>query len=92
MRRAHCCAATIDLLLPPAKRYLSNRKGRIPGLSAKRTKGWTMILAKLIRLYRAWRNYERSMSELSRLDDRELADIGISRAEIPAVAWGAKRR
>ena len=51
-----------------------------------------MILAKLIRLYRAWRNYERSMNELTRLDDRKLADIGISRAEIPAVAWGAKRR
>ena len=51
-----------------------------------------MFLAKLIRLYRAWRNYERSLSELSRLDDRELADIGISRAEIPAVAWGARRR
>jgi len=51
-----------------------------------------MFLAKLIRLYRAWRNYERSLSELSRLDDRELADIGISRAEIPAGAWGAKRR
>jgi uncharacterized protein YjiS (DUF1127 family) len=51
-----------------------------------------MFLAKLIRLYRSWRSYERSVSELSRLDDRELADIGISRAEIGAVAWGAKRR
>jgi uncharacterized protein YjiS (DUF1127 family) len=51
-----------------------------------------MFLAKLIRLYRAWRSYERSLSELSRLDDRELADIGISRSEIPAVAWGVKRR
>jgi uncharacterized protein YjiS (DUF1127 family) len=51
-----------------------------------------MFLAKLIRLYQSWRNYERSMSELSRLDDRELADIGISRAEIPAVAWGVRRR
>jgi uncharacterized protein YjiS (DUF1127 family) len=51
-----------------------------------------MFLAKLIRLYRSWRNYERSLSELSRLDDRELADIGISRAEIPAVAWGVRRR
>lgn len=51
-----------------------------------------MILAKLIRMYRAWRNYERSMSELTRLDDRELADIGISRAEIPVVARGARRR
>jgi uncharacterized protein YjiS (DUF1127 family) len=51
-----------------------------------------MILAKLIRMYQAWRSYERSMSELGRLDDRELADIGISRAEILAVAWGARRR
>jgi uncharacterized protein YjiS (DUF1127 family) len=51
-----------------------------------------MFLAKFIRLYRSWRNYERSISELSRLDDRELADIGISRAEIPAVAWGSRRR
>jgi uncharacterized protein YjiS (DUF1127 family) len=51
-----------------------------------------MILAKLIRMYQAWRRYERSMSELARLDDRELADIGISRAEIPAVAWGVRRR
>jgi uncharacterized protein YjiS (DUF1127 family) len=51
-----------------------------------------MFLAKVIQLYRSWRSYERSISELSRLDDRELADIGISRAEIPAVAWGARRR
>ena len=51
-----------------------------------------MFFAKVIQLYRSWRSYERSMSELSRLDDRELADIGISRAEIPAVAWGARRR
>jgi uncharacterized protein YjiS (DUF1127 family) len=51
-----------------------------------------MFLAKLIRLYRSWRTYERSLSELNRLDDRELADIGISRAEIPAVAWGVRRR
>jgi len=51
-----------------------------------------MLLAKLIRAYRSWRNYERSLRELSQLGDRELADIGITRAEIPAVAWGAKRR
>ena len=51
-----------------------------------------MFLAKLIRAYRTWRSYQRSLYELSCLDDRELADIGISRSEIPAVAWGAKRR
>jgi uncharacterized protein YjiS (DUF1127 family) len=51
-----------------------------------------MILAKLIRLFRAWRAYENNMHELTRLDDRELADIGISRSEIPAVARGVTRR
>ena len=28
-----------------------------------------MILAKLIRMYRSWRTYERSISELNRLDE-----------------------
>ena len=92
MRETHCCIATSGLLLPPARRYLSVRKRRIPGRSARTTKGWSMFLAKLIRLYRSWRTYERSMSELNRLDDRELADIGISRAEIAAVAWGERHR
>ena len=34
-----------------------------------------MILAKLIRLFRAWRAYENNMYELTRLDDRELAEL-----------------
>jgi len=46
-----------------------------------------MFLAKLIRLVRTWWRYQESMRELSNLGDRELADIGISRSEIPAVAW-----
>ena len=33
--------------------------------------------------------YNRSLNELSRLGDRELADIGISRCDIPRVAWNA---
>jgi uncharacterized protein YjiS (DUF1127 family) len=51
-----------------------------------------MFLAKLISLFRGWLAYERSLHELSRLDDRALADIGISRSEIRAVARGATRR
>lgn len=46
-----------------------------------------MILTRLIHLVRAWWRYDQSMRELSRLDDRELADIGLSRSDIPAVAW-----
>jgi uncharacterized protein YjiS (DUF1127 family) len=48
-----------------------------------------MILAHIVRLFRMWRRYEQSVNELSRLGDRELADIGLSRSEISAVAWKA---
>jgi uncharacterized protein YjiS (DUF1127 family) len=45
------------------------------------------MLSHLIRLFRAWRRYEQSLSELSRLGDRELADIGVVRSDIPRIAW-----
>jgi uncharacterized protein YjiS (DUF1127 family) len=34
-----------------------------------------------------WRRYNASLRELSRLGDRELADIGISRSDIARIAW-----
>jgi uncharacterized protein YjiS (DUF1127 family) len=40
----------------------------------------------LIRDYRNWRRYRQTVSELSRLSNRELNDLGISRADIPFVA------
>ena len=49
------------------------------------------MLSHLIRLFRTWRNYERSLGELSRLGDRELADIGIVRSDIPRIAWENSR-
>jgi uncharacterized protein YjiS (DUF1127 family) len=45
------------------------------------------LFANLVRVFRTWRDYDRSVRELSRLGDRELADIGICRSEIPRVAW-----
>ena len=50
------------------------------------------MLSHLIRLFRAWRRYETSLRELSRLGDRELADIGVSRSEIPRIAWETANR
>jgi uncharacterized protein YjiS (DUF1127 family) len=50
------------------------------------------MLSHLIRLFRAWRSYETSLRELSRLGDRELADIGVSRSDIPRIAWENARR
>lgn len=36
--------------------------------------------------FRNWRRYRNTVSELSRLTNRELADLGINRGEISAVA------
>jgi uncharacterized protein YjiS (DUF1127 family) len=33
----------------------------------------------------AWRNYQRAYHELLSLDDRSLADIGVTRSEIPFI-------
>jgi uncharacterized protein YjiS (DUF1127 family) len=53
-------------------------------------KGLTiMFLSHLIGVYRQWRRYNQSLRELNRLGDRELADIGITRGDIPRVAWDA---
>ncbi|MBU0582880.1 MAG: DUF1127 domain-containing protein [Alphaproteobacteria bacterium] len=40
----------------------------------------------LIRNYRNWRRYRDTVTELNRLSNRELTDLGISRGEIPFVA------
>lgn len=48
-----------------------------------------MILTNVIRFLRRWRRYNQSIRELSRLSDRELTDIGITRGDIAAVSWHA---
>jgi uncharacterized protein YjiS (DUF1127 family) len=46
----------------------------------------------LVRFIQSWKNYNRSLNELSRLGDRELADIGVSRSDIPRLAWNAAQQ
>ena len=46
----------------------------------------------ILRFLQNWRRYNASLRELSHLDDRELADIGISRSDIPRVAWDSANR
>ena len=46
------------------------------------------MLLSLIRMFNAFRAYERNVAELSNLSDRELADIGLDRSDIPRVASG----
>jgi len=50
------------------------------------------MFAALVRFIQEWKRCNRSLNELSRLGDRELADIGISRSDIPRVAWNASQR
>ena len=46
-----------------------------------------MLLTHVVRLLRSWRRFNASINELNGLGDRELSDIGISRSDIPRVAW-----
>ena len=50
------------------------------------------MLTSFIRYVQAWRQYGEAIRELSHLNDRELADIGITRSEIPHIAWEHVRR
>jgi len=45
------------------------------------------MLTNFIRFVQNWRQYGETVRELSNLNDRELADLGITRSEIPHVAW-----
>lgn len=40
----------------------------------------------LIRSYKNWRRFNQTVRELSRLDNRELNDLGIARSDIERVA------
>ncbi|MES1154811.1 MAG: DUF1127 domain-containing protein [Pseudorhodoplanes sp.] len=51
-----------------------------------------MFLPNVVRLIRRWFRYDASVRELSRLGDRELADIGINRSEIGRIAWEVAQR
>jgi uncharacterized protein YjiS (DUF1127 family) len=46
------------------------------------------MLLTIIRAIQSFKDYHRNLRELSQLTDRELADIGIDRADIPRVAAG----
>jgi uncharacterized protein YjiS (DUF1127 family) len=45
------------------------------------------MLVAVINFLRAWKRYNANLRELNQLGDRELADIGLTRSDIPRVAW-----
>jgi uncharacterized protein YjiS (DUF1127 family) len=52
-----------------------------------RRKGRNVMLSPVIRFFQSWKRYGLAAQELSQLSDRELADIGITRSDIPRIAW-----
>ncbi|WP_315922782.1 DUF1127 domain-containing protein [Mesorhizobium sp. SP-1A] len=47
---------------------------------------------KIMRAYNNWRRYRDTVNELNSLSNRELIDLGISRADIPYIAKQAAVR
>jgi uncharacterized protein YjiS (DUF1127 family) len=90
MHSLQCCAATKTLLREVTRNYVPCIK---TGDSPLPLKGLTtMFLSHLIGALQQWRRYNQSLRELNRLGDRELADIGITRGDIPRVAWDNAER
>jgi uncharacterized protein YjiS (DUF1127 family) len=58
--------------------------------SIRRERTRTM-LSSITRFLHAWKRYGVAVDELSHLSDRELADIGITRSDIPRIAWEQAR-
>ena len=50
------------------------------------------MLVAIVNFLRAWRRYNTSLRELYQLGDRELADIGVTRSDIPRIAWDGAQR
>ncbi len=49
-----------------------------------------MFLSTILAGINRWLRYRSTVRQLSRLTDRELNDIGISRSDISAVAWRSR--
>ena len=76
------CGAAWNLISDPI---------RFTGVPPSQRKETTMLVA-VMNFVRAWKRYNASLRELHQLGDRELADIGISRSDIPRIAWDDAHR
>jgi uncharacterized protein YjiS (DUF1127 family) len=61
----------------------------IPAIRRRKDK---TMLSSISRFFHAWKRYGDAVDELTHLSDRELADIGITRSDIPRIAWEQARR
>jgi uncharacterized protein YjiS (DUF1127 family) len=63
-----------------SRAYIGSMSRHTPGKEPK-------MLLSIIRFLHTWKRYGVAVRELSNLNDRELADIGITRSDIPRLAW-----
>ena len=87
MRFGLSCTATSELLQCGMLLYIHFNDEALLQRLNRNYKEFTMLLS-LIRMIQSFRDYQRNVSELSQLSDRELADIGLDRSDIPRVAAG----
>ena len=81
------CTAALELPHCDKLPYIHFNDEAFPQELNRKTRRLIMLLS-LIRMIQAFRDYQRNVSELSQLSDRELADIGLDRSDIPRVAAG----
>ncbi len=62
--------------------------GRPQGSTDGQPAEFNMFVSLVLSKIRGWVRYRETVRELSRLTDRELDDLGISRLEIDAIARG----
>ena len=89
MQIPNSCSAAFVVLQCGISDYVQFRQS-IPD---RRTalKDGPMFISRFVKLLQTWWRYNESVRELARLNDRELADIGISRSEIQMIAWNNAR-
>jgi uncharacterized protein YjiS (DUF1127 family) len=80
-----------------SKASVATQHGNLPlfrsdSLASAGEKGKKTMLVAIINFLRSWKRYNASLRELSQLGDRELADIGITRSDIPRIAWENSNR
>lgn len=80
------------VLIPSAQAYISvNKNGdreirRQFDRDQTEFKGHPKMAMNIVASYKTWRKFRETYNELSRLNNRELADLGIHRGEIERVA------
>jgi uncharacterized protein YjiS (DUF1127 family) len=80
--------SSLDVVRRKIHAYVAANMIAVP---AAQERHQTMFLA-IVRFIQSWKKYNTTLRELSRLSDRELTDAGISRSDIPRVAWESASR